>query len=231
MEKLEEHKDDIDMLGISRKDIERLLSFVLENNYFKFDKKVFRQRQGVAMGNHLAPPFAIIFMDRLETGMLRTAEKQPEFFDRYVDDCLMAWIHGQEELERFLNHCNEQHPSIKFTWETSAHGSLVNFMDMSVSITPDGTIDYQLYQKQSDSGVNLNYDSAIPMNVKMAVATQQFRRALSLSSGPVLEVKSLGKIENLLKGNGYTDEAIRKALKRSKAEPKVKDEHPVEVSV
>ena len=104
-------------------------------------------------------------------------------------------------------------------------------MDMSVSITPDGTIDHQLYQKQSDSGVNLNYDSAIPMNVKMGVATQQFRRALSLSSGPELEVKSLEKIENLLKGNGYTDEAIRKALKRSKAEPKVKGEHPMEVSV
>ena len=92
-------------------------------------------------------------------------------------------------------------------------------------------IDYQFYQKQSDSGVNLNYDSAIPVNVKMGVATQQFRRALSLSSGPEFEVKSLKKIENLLKQSGYMEEAILKALKRSKTEPKVKDEHPMKVSV
>ena len=72
---------------------------------------VYRQLEGVAMGNHLAPPFAILFMDKLEQKMLATAEKKPEF----VDDCLMAWLHGEENLKEFIKHCNNQHPHIKFT--------------------------------------------------------------------------------------------------------------------
>ena len=215
MKKLDDHTDEIDLLGLSANDMEHLLYFVLENNYFKFNNTVFRQRRGVAMGNHLAPPFAIIFMDQLEQRMLRTAIRQPEFFVRYVDDCLMAWLHGEEELERFLSHCNEQHPNIRFTWETSCK-TPVSFMDMSISIGTGGIIEYQLYQKPADSGVSLNYLSAIPMSVKMGVATQQFRRALALSSDCEMEKKSEKKIVTLLKENGYPDEDIRKALKRSK---------------
>ena len=50
------------------------------------------------MGNDLVPPFAIIFMDKLERSMLASAEHQPEFNDRYVDDCLMTWVHGERAL-------------------------------------------------------------------------------------------------------------------------------------
>ena len=77
---------------------------VMNSSYFKFDDAVYKQRHGVAMGNHLAPPFAIVFKDKLERKMLITAQKAPEFFDRYVDDCLMAWTHGEEELLEFMTH-------------------------------------------------------------------------------------------------------------------------------
>ena len=50
------------------------------------------------MGNHLAPPFAIIFMDKLETKMLETAERELDSYDRYVDDCLMVWTHEYARL-------------------------------------------------------------------------------------------------------------------------------------
>ena len=63
--KLRQHEEDIDTLGLPLEDIESLLRFVLTNNFFKFGDKVYRQKTGVAMGNHLAPPLAIVFMDRL----------------------------------------------------------------------------------------------------------------------------------------------------------------------
>ena len=56
------------------------------------------KREGVAMGNHLAPPFAILFMDKIEQNILRTVERQPCLYKRYVDDCLMGWVHGEEQL-------------------------------------------------------------------------------------------------------------------------------------
>ena len=219
MEKLAEHQSDVDLLGMSLEEVEGLLNLVLNNNYFKFDDAVYKQRHGVAMGNHLAPPFAIVFMDKLERKMLITAQKAPEFFDRYVDDCLMAWIHGEEELLEFMTHINSQHPNIRFTWQHSLQGRTVNFMDMSIRVTEELQLEYGLYQKPSDSGVNLNYESAIPEKLKMSVATQQFRRATSLSSNIAKERESQARIVTLLSGNAFPGEAIEKAYKRSKVEP------------
>ena len=99
------------------------------------------------MGNHLALPFAIIFMGRLEKRMLQTAERRPEFYYRYVDDCLLAWTHGKENLDKLIKHCNEQHPSIRLTWETSLGTSDVNYMDMRVRVRDDWQIGIELYQK------------------------------------------------------------------------------------
>ena len=73
-EMLQQHGEEIDMLGLTCDEIIRLIRFVLKNNYFRFEGTVYQQRQGVAMGNHLAQPFAIIFMGRLEQRMLETAE-------------------------------------------------------------------------------------------------------------------------------------------------------------
>ena len=219
MEKIAEHEQEIDLLNMSLEEIEGLLNLVLNNNYFKFDDIVYRQREGVAMGNHLAPPFAIVFMDKLEQKMLTTARKSPEFFNRYVDDCLMAWTHGEEELLEFLRHSNSQHPNIRFTWEYSSQGRSVNYMDMSIKVTEEQQLEYGLYQKPSDSGVNLNFESAIPENLKMSVATQQFRRAANLSSNGVKERESQAKIVTLLSENAFPAEAIEKAYKRSEQEP------------
>ena len=98
MELLQEHEQECDLLGLSIEEIKDLLTMIQNSNYFRFGQKVYRQRHGVAMGNHLAPPLAIVFMNKLEKGMLETAEMPPEFYDRYVDDCLMAWTHGKKDL-------------------------------------------------------------------------------------------------------------------------------------
>ena len=219
MKKLEQHEKDVDTLGISLEDIKSLLELVLANNYFKFGEKTFRQKKGIAMGNHLAPPLAIIFMDQLEQRMLRTAEHKPETYDRYVDDCLMIWKHGQANLLKFINHCNGQHPNIRFTWESTGQRESVSFMDLKISMRENQELEYELYQKQSDSGVNLNFESCIPRHVKTSVATQQFRRAAILSSNPSAQNRSVNKIKTLLRDNGFQESVIEAALHKSQKVP------------
>ena len=216
LRKLSLHQEDIDMLGLSIGDIEELLTLILENNFFTFNKKVYRQKHGIAMGNHLAPPLAIIFMDSLEEKMLSTAEKKPQFYKRYVDDCLLAWLHGEEALRKFIEHCNAQHVCINFTSVQTKknNGYTVPFMDMSITIK-DCKLDYELYRKPTDSGVNLNFNSAVPLTTKMSVATQQFRRAALLSSSDDKKLGSFDKIEALLRGNAYSAAAITQAKRRS----------------
>eukprot|EP00117_Sycon_ciliatum_P011468 scpid86170/ scgid4830/ len=67
---LEEHREDVHMLGLSVKDVQDALQFILTNNVFEFDNQQYRQLIGIATGNHLAPPLAIIFMTALENAAL-----------------------------------------------------------------------------------------------------------------------------------------------------------------
>ena len=92
--KLEQHKDDVDMLGLTVADVQLMLQYVLSNNYFEFNSKQYRQKRGIAMGNHLAPPLAILFMDALEQKALSTATVKPDLYKRYIDDCILLWRHG-----------------------------------------------------------------------------------------------------------------------------------------
>ena len=59
---VKEHQDEIDTIGFELDELENLLCFVLTNNCFRFGKNFYRQKMGVAMGNRLAPPFAILFI-------------------------------------------------------------------------------------------------------------------------------------------------------------------------
>ena len=149
------------------------------------------------MGNHLAPPLAIVFMNKLEEKMIRTSELRPESYDRYVDDCLMVWQHGEENLLKFIEHCNQQHTKIRFTWESTASKKPVSFMDLLTRIGADQRLEYELYQKPSDRGLNLSFESCVPEHSKLSVATQQFRRAERLSSSPAANTRSIEKIRNL----------------------------------
>eukprot|EP00117_Sycon_ciliatum_P026380 scpid50209/ scgid5094/ len=56
---LQQHSPLINMFGLSVGEVRNLLLFVLSHNYFRFGNQVYHRVDGVAMGNSLAPPFAI----------------------------------------------------------------------------------------------------------------------------------------------------------------------------
>ena len=83
-----------------------MAEFLLKNNYFEFDRSVYQQVSGTAIGTKFAPPYACIFMDRLENEILDTQILKPLVWLRYIDDiflygCIVkkSWkIHGRVEL-------------------------------------------------------------------------------------------------------------------------------------
>ena len=98
-ELISEHAHEIDLCGLTTDDISRLLSHCLNNNTFRFDQDHYRQQLGIAMGNKVAPPVAIIFMNKLEKAALSEARLKPEFYGRYIDDTIGVWTHGYDELQ------------------------------------------------------------------------------------------------------------------------------------
>ena len=54
-----------------------MAKFVLKSSYFEFNSKVEQQILGTVIGTKLAPPYACIFMDEVETSFLETQEMKP----------------------------------------------------------------------------------------------------------------------------------------------------------
>jgi hypothetical protein len=50
-----------------------------------------------------------IFREDLENNLLKKSKKKPKLFVRYVDDILMVWEHGDDELSKFFKLANQQH--------------------------------------------------------------------------------------------------------------------------
>jgi hypothetical protein len=67
------------------------------------------------MGSPLSPVMANLFMEEFEKKALATATLKLGLCFRYLDDTLSSWSHGLDNLQKFLDHINSFHPSIKFT--------------------------------------------------------------------------------------------------------------------
>ena len=112
---------------------------VLENNIFEFDKELFLQEIGSAMGTVAAPNYSNLFMgNKLDQKIREVAALYGEgvyplrLFRRFIDDCFILWTGSKESLDKFLDHINTLHPTIKFT---STHSyTNISFLDISVSI-------------------------------------------------------------------------------------------------
>ena len=128
-EKLEERSDK----KVPSADLVDMAEFVLKNNFFEFDSKVKQQVSGTAIGTKFAPPYACIFMDKVEIDFLETQVVKPLVWLRYIDDIFFIWNESEEKLDEFLENLNNFHPNLKFTSEKSKKS--VNFLDVKVSLT------------------------------------------------------------------------------------------------
>ena len=127
-----------------------LMTLVLHKTNIGFNGEHYIQTSGISMGCDFSPSMANIFMDRLEKEALSTAPFKPLWFKRYIDDCLGIWTHGLDKFKEFVNHMNQQHPMISFTYEYSTDH--VNFLDTQVCIDKvTDTIYTRLYTKPTDT--------------------------------------------------------------------------------
>ena len=124
-----------------------MAKFVLKNNYFEFNGKVKQQISGTAIGTKFAPPYACIFMNKVETSFLETQEMKPLVWFRYIDDVFFIWTHGQEKLDSFLEELNRCNSYLKFKYKSSK--TSIPFLDVKVSL-PNGDLFTDLHIKSTD---------------------------------------------------------------------------------
>ena len=127
----------------------------------------------------LPPPYACLFMDKIETAFIETQELQPLLWLRYIDNIFFIWAHDEQELQTFLRTLNEFHTDIKFTYESSKES--ITFLDLKVSVK-NSKIITDLFVKSTDRHQYLHYLSAHPNHTKRSVVFSQTLRIGRLCS-------------------------------------------------
>ena len=142
----------------------RLANLVLTKNYFEFNKRIYRQIQGTAMGTRKVPSYANIFMKCVEMQLIDTSPKKPTLWLKFIDDIFMIWGHGKQALEDFKHPANNIHPTIKFPFNSNEQE--IPFLDTIIYRGNDNYILTRLYHKPTDTKQYLHYNSAHPWKQK-----------------------------------------------------------------
>ena len=158
----------------------RLAELVLTLNCFSFAGNYHKQINGVAMGTKMGPSYANLFVGYVEHQFfIQYDGSKPDFYGRYIDDCIGAISSSREELDRFITSVNSFHPALKYTWEISE--TSLAFLDIKVSINGNG-LRTSVHYKPTDSHSYLLHSSSHPSHVKNSIPYSQFLRLRRLCS-------------------------------------------------
>ena len=92
-----------------------MLCLAAQDNVFMFNKKLFKQVDGVAMGSYFGPLFVNFFLGFLEQKYFTECNNvKPTFYVRYVDDTFVL-LHDRSHIEQFVAYLNTWHKNLKFT--------------------------------------------------------------------------------------------------------------------
>ena len=124
--------------NINMIDFEKLLRAALQNNFFNFEGKIYKQIDGVAMASPLSPTVANVFLCFHEQIWLNECpdEFKPVYYRRYVDD-IFVLFRSPVHLEKFKNYLNSKHRNIRFTCEKE-HNNSMPFLDVLITRTSNG---------------------------------------------------------------------------------------------
>ena len=187
-----------------------LASLVLENIYFEFNDRFYRQKMGTAIGTKFAPAYANLFMTRLEKRLLEASPYKPLIWMRFIDDVFFIWMHGEEKLESFINYLNSSHATNKFTSEQSRDG--ISFLDVQVSVGEGGALSTELFCKPTDTHQYLHKKSCHPWHTKKAIPYGQALRFRMLCSEDRQFQERVDELAGWFKDRGYEESLVNEQI-------------------
>ena len=185
---------------------------VLTSNHFKFLGQNYLQMSGTAMGTKMAPSYANLFMGVLEQQMLSSYKYKPLAYFRYIDDIFMIWTEGEETLNEFLTHCNNQNKHIQF--EQTISKNWIPFLDVSV-ILENGKLTTDLYSKPTDKHQYLYSTSCHPKHTKTSLPYCLALRLRRICSTDTLFQKRTHEMKRHLLKRGYKNGCIQDAINKA----------------
>ena len=119
MDMIYEYQDCIDMMNISRPELQYMQEFILSNSFFSFDNKLYKQVDGLFMGLRPSPTIAVIRLWLFVRDTVYTDTRYlhiAQHFKLYIDDGC-GIVTSRSEAEMFLQAVANKDPDGKLSWE------------------------------------------------------------------------------------------------------------------
>jgi hypothetical protein len=188
------------------------LRFVLLNNYFITNGKIFRQKHGIAMGTPLAPVLASLYLYIVET---TSPFNDALLFKRYIDDIILIWPgHRRTALTELLNNVKnrQMHADLTISYDISANE--ITFLDTIIFKGPRfnscNLLDVRLYTKPLNSFLYLPPSSCHPPHTFRSWPFTELRRILRNTSCHDTYTKSVSQFKKHLHNRGYSHRFLRR---------------------
>ena len=142
------------------------LEIVMTNNILRLGNVYVKQISGTAMGKPPAPPWATIFEGIHEIDFLPRWTSNLLIYKRFIDDVFLVWVPSDPATDAqnwcdFQAEVNNNH----LTWEFTKRSLSENFLDLTIAITPQGSLKTTLYEKPMALHLFIPPHSAHPPNV------------------------------------------------------------------
>ncbi|XP_075157884.1 uncharacterized protein LOC142231151 [Haematobia irritans] len=151
--------------------IKTLKFCIIDNRYFKYDDKIYRQKKGLPMGSPASPIIADILMERLLDSCMQKLTIRPKFITKYVDD-LFAIV-KETEIEKTLTTLNSYHNNIRFTMELEQQQKITIIINTAKNLIQRAlTISDQQFQQKNKKKLHdiLKYNNFPPNIIKKLIA-------------------------------------------------------------
>jgi hypothetical protein len=187
------------------------LAIVICHCLFKFGDTYWHQINGTAMGAPPAPSYATLYYGIHEpNSLLPVFGPNLALYVRYIDDGFGIWTcHGDVTTDNAL--WQDFQDSTKFgklRWTFSDRQQSVPFLDIRITLQPNGRLRTKLYEKELHLYLYLPPHSAHPPGLLKGLIVGMIYRILRLTTDAADIRSELQNLYNHLRRRGYSCETL-----------------------
>jgi predicted GIY-YIG superfamily endonuclease len=208
--------------NMTKTDLKQLLLLSLNNSYFQFNGRFYRQKQGLPMGNTLSPILADLYMDDYMKKHM-TEVNTPMKLWRYVDDIMMITKMTEDDLKNYVRDLNSIKSRIRFTFEYENQGK-INFLDTTLTRNNDNKVSVRWFRKETATDRLLNYHSHHHISIKRNIIKNMASRIIQTTKNTTEQQQDLEKLRDMLQKSDYPSHEIDRNIQSVLRSTGIKDE-------